>query len=138
MDTTPDKTMKFLTPKLIKQLLQYGTVGLCALAVDVGTFLTLRAVGVDLVPANVLARLAGAITAYSGNHLWTFSQPTNAADWARSSWRYALVWVAITLLSTSMLASLTHFGAPEAPAKLGIEMLMPLLNFFIARRWVFR
>jgi putative flippase GtrA len=130
--------MKFLTPKLIKQLLQYGTVGLCALAVDVGTFLTLRAVGVDLVAANVLARLAGAITAYSGNHLWTFSQPTKTADWLRSSWRYALVWVAVTLLSTSLLASLTRFGAPEAPAKLGIEMLMPLLNFFIAQRWVFR
>jgi putative flippase GtrA len=122
---------------LIKQLLQYGTVGLSALAVDVGTFLLLRAAGLDLVPSNVIARFAGAVTAYTGNHLWTFSQAVKASDWARSSWRYTLVWVAVTLLSTFLLTTLTRFGAPEAPSKLGVEMLMPLLNFFIARRWVF-
>ncbi len=124
--------------ELVKQLLQYGTVGLCALGVDVGTFLALRAVGVELVQANVLARLAGAITAYTGNHLWTFSQPAKAADWLRSSWRYALIWAAVTLLSTVLLSTLTRFGAPETLSKLGVELLMPLLNFFFARRWVFR
>jgi putative flippase GtrA len=127
-----------MKPSLFKQLLQYGTVGLCALGVDVGTFLVLRAAGVDLIPANVLARFAGAITAYSGNHLWTFSQSTKAADWASSSWRYALVWVGVTLLSTFLLTTLTRFGATEAPSKLGVELLMPVLNFFIARRWVFK
>lgn len=123
---------------LIKQLLQYGTVGLCALGVDVGTFMLLRVAGLDLVPSNVIARFAGAVTAYSGNHLWTFSQAVKASDWARSGWRYALVWVAVTMLSTFLLRTLTRFGAPEAPSKLGVEMLMPLLNFFIARWWVFK
>jgi putative flippase GtrA len=130
--------MKLLNPALLKQLLQYVSVGLCALGVDVGTFMLLRSVGIDLVAANVLARLAGAITAYSGNHLWTFSRSAKTADWLRSSWRYAVVWVAVTLLSTFLLSTLTRFGAPEALSKLGVEMLMPLINFFIARRWVFR
>ncbi len=123
---------------LIKQLAQYGTVGVVALGVDVGTFLALRSIGVDLVPGNVLARFAGATTAYCGNFLWTFSRPAEATTWLRSGWRYTLVWVAVTLLSTFLLSSLTRLGAPEAPSKLGIEMLMPLLNFFIARRWVFK
>lgn len=127
-----------MKPSFIKQLLQYGTVGVFALGVDVGTFLALRALGLDLVPSNVMARLAGAIAAYSGNHLWTFSQPAAMSDWLRSSWRYALVWVGVTLLSTTLLTGLTRIGAPETPSKLGIEMLMPLINFFIARRWVFR
>jgi putative flippase GtrA len=123
---------------LIRQLFQYGTVGLCALGVDVGTFLGLRAVGVDLIYANVVARFAGAIAAYSGNHLWTFAQPTKLNDWVRSSWRYAIVWVGVTFLSTFLLTALTKLGAPEALSKIGVEMVMPLINFFIARRWVFQ
>ena len=105
-----------MKPSFIKQLLQYGTVGVFALGVDVGTFLALRALGLDLVPSNVMARLAGAIAAYSGNHLWTFSQPVAMSDWLRSSWRYALVWVGVTLLSTTLLTGLTRIGAAESDA----------------------
>jgi putative flippase GtrA len=123
---------------LILQLLKYGTVGLCALAIDVQTFLLLRHAGIDLVSSNVSARFAGAVTAYCGNHLWTFSQSAKSSDWVRSSWRYVLVWTAVTLLSTFLISTLTSFGAPEAPSKLIVEMAMPLLNFFIARRWIFK
>jgi putative flippase GtrA len=93
---------------------------------------------VSLVSANVLARLAGATAAYSGNYLWTFAQPPKLADWLRSSWRYALLWIGATFLSTFLLTSLTKVGANETASKLGVELLMPVLNFFIARRWVFR
>lgn len=127
-----------MKPSLIKQLVQYGTVGVFALGVDVGTFLVLRAMDIDLVPANVLARLAGAVAAYSGNYLWTFARPPKLSDWLRSSWRYALLWIGATLLSTFLLTALTKMGAHETASKLGVEMLMPVLNFFVARRWVFR
>ena len=123
---------------LIKQLMQYGTVGVFALGVDVGTFLGLRAVGVDLVPANVCARFAGAVAAYSGNYLWTFAKPAKLTDWLNSSWRYALLWVGATLLSTFLLSTPIRFGANETVSKLGVEMLMPVLNFLMARRWVFK
>lgn len=127
-----------MKPTLIKQLFQYGVVGVLALGVDVATFLVLRAMGVDLVPANVLARLAGAIAAYSGNHLWTFAQPPKLSGWLSSSWRYALLWIGATLLSTFLLTVLTKMGANETASKIGVEMLMPVLNFFVARHWVFR
>jgi len=124
--------------KLIKQFAQYVTVGVCALGVDVGTFTLVRSWGLDLVSANVLARFAGAVTAYTGNFLWTFEQPKNRADWLRTSWRYAAVWVGATSISTLMLSALTHFGLPETPSKLGVEMVMPFLNFLVARVWVFK
>lgn len=123
---------------LIKQLLQYGTVGVLSLGVDVGIFTTLRALDVGLVPANVVARFSGAVAAYSGNFLWTFSRPSKLDGWLRSSWRYALLWVGATLLSTFLLTVLTSAGANETASKLGVEIFMPLLNFFIARHWVFR
>jgi putative flippase GtrA len=127
-----------MTRQLFKQLLQYGTVGLCALGVDVGVFTLLRGLGAELVTANVVARLMGAVTAYSGNHLWTFAQARAAADWWQSSWRYAVLWAGMTGLSTMLLSGLVRFGAPETLSKLGVEMLMPLLNFLISRYWVFR
>ena len=127
-----------MTRQLFKQLLQYGTVGLCALGVDVGVFTLLRGLGAELVTANVVARLMGAVTAYSGNHLWTFAQARAAADWWQSSWRYAVLRAGMTGLSTMLLSGLVRFGAPETLSKLGVEMLMPLLNFMFSRYWVFR
>ena len=123
---------------LFKQMLQYGTVGLFALGVDVAVFVLLRGLGTDLVAANVLARLMGAVTAYLGNHVWTFAQARSVADWQRTGWRYALLWAGMTGLSTVLLSALVQFEAPETLSKLGVEMLMPLLNFLISRYWVFR
>ncbi len=123
---------------VLKQFLQYGTVGVFALGVDVGIFTLLRAMDVGLVPANVLARFFGAVAAYTGNYLWTFARPQNLADWLRSSWRYAALWVAATLISTVLLSALTKIGVNETVSKIGVEMLMPVLNFFISRHWVFR
>jgi hypothetical protein len=60
------------------------------------------------------------------------------ADWLRTSWRYAAVWVGATTLSTLLLSSLTHFGLNETWSKLGVEMAMPFLNFIVARLWVFK
>lgn len=127
-----------MKPHFFKQLLQYGALGLFALGVDVAVFMLLRGLGTELVTANVLARLMGAVTAYLGNHLWTFAQARAAADWQRSGWRYAVLWAGMTGLSTLLLSALVQFGAPETLSKLGVEMLMPLLNFLISRYWVFR
>ncbi|MEI8326647.1 MAG: GtrA family protein [Betaproteobacteria bacterium] len=127
-----------MKPKIVKQILQYGTVGVFALGIDVGTFLLLRGMDFGIVPSNVLARLAGAIAAYCGNFLWTFSRSPIRAELLRSIWRYALLWVGATLVSTLLLTGLTKVGANERASKLGVEMLMPVLNFVISRHWVFR
>jgi putative flippase GtrA len=124
--------------KLIKQFLQYGTVGVCALGVDVGTFTLARSMGLDLVSANVLARFIGAVTAYAGNFLWTFEQASNMSDWLRTSWRYAAVWVGATAISTALLSILTQIGFNETGSKLAVELTMPFLNFIVAKLWVFK
>ncbi len=123
--------------KLIRQFMQYGTVGVLALGVDVGTFTLVRAMNMDLVSSNVLARFVGAATAYTGNFLWTFKQAPQLAQWLRSSWRYAALWAGVTLISTLLLQMLTGWGLNETACKLGIEMTMPFLNFVMARVWVF-
>ena len=126
-----------MNEKLIKQFLQYGTVGICALGVDVGTFTLVRTLNVDMVSANVLARFVGAVAAFTGNFLWTFAQPHQLSGCLRSSWRYAALWAIVTLTSTLVLSVLTSIGIHETVSKIGVEMLMPILNFLMARRWVF-
>ena len=123
---------------LIRQLVRYAVVGGVSLGVDVGLFLLSRSVGLDLVSCNVLARLAGAVTAYTGNFLWTFSAQSHARFLGATSVRYAVLWVVSTALSTLALGGLIHLGLPEAVGKLCVELSMPLLNFAISRLWVFR
>lgn len=124
--------------KLIKQFLKYGLVGVVALGVDVGTFTLSRAFNLDLVSANVLARFAGALAAYTGNFLWTFDQTRKLDDWLQTSWRYAAVWVGATTVSTLLLRMLINFEFNETLCKLAVELMMPFINFIVVRLWVFR
>lgn len=124
--------------QFFKQVFKYVAVGLVALAVDVASFTLIRYWGADLIVANTGARFMGAVTAYSGNHLWTFSQSKQATHWLRTSWRYVLVWVLATMLSTFLLNTLVNFGLQETLSKLGVEMMMPMLNFLVSRYWVFQ
>lgn len=124
--------------KLAKQFSKYGTVGIVAVGVDVATFTLVRALNLDLVSANVLARFAGAVAAFMGNFLWTFDQTRKLDDWLQTSWRYAAVWVAATATSTLILSILIKFELNETLCKLAVELLMPILNFMVVRLWVFR
>lgn len=127
-----------MTPSACKQFMRYGLVGGLALGADVGSFLLLRSMAVELVSANVLARLVGAITAHSGNFLWTFEQRPRLHDWLGSLRRYAVLWFGATLLSSLLLNGLTKVGAGETASKLSVELFIMALNFFISRHWVFR
>jgi putative flippase GtrA len=124
--------------QLIKQIFQYGLVGVTALGVDVGVFTLCRMWGADLLVANTAARFAGAVTAYTGNYLWTFSQKAHAKDWVKTSWRYVVIWVGATTLSTVLINTLINVGLTETYAKLAVEMALPILNFLLSRYWVFK
>ena len=121
----------------LQQFLKYGVVGVGSLCVDVGVFTLARLFGLDLILANVLARLAGAVAAYLGNFLWTFGQTPSQSQWLRSSWRYAVLWVGATVLSTLLLDTLIRSGINETVSKVAVEAVTPFINFFIARVWVF-
>lgn len=123
--------------QIVRQFIKYGSVGLVALGVDVGVFTLCRAIHMDLVTSNVIARLAGALTAYTGNFLWTFDQTRKLEEWLRLSWRYAAVWVGATTLSTVLLRLLVDIGFHETMSKLAVEVTMPFINFVVVRAWVF-
>ena len=123
---------------LIRQVFKYGTVGILSLGVDVGVFTLARHLQVELFFANTLARLSGALTAYSGNYLWTFSKPQLVKKWLKTSWKYTLLWAFTTTVSTLLINTLMEYSTNETVAKICVELLMPVMNFVIARYWVYR
>jgi putative flippase GtrA len=123
---------------LLKHFATYISVGLVALAVDVSVFAITRRWGLDLWVANPVARFAGAVTAYTLHHRWTFKQTTDLSSWWASAWRYVLLWVTATTLGTLGVQWLTRWGLQEILAKILVEGSLPIFNFLIARAWVFR
>jgi putative flippase GtrA len=129
---------RFFHSLFFRQLLRYGVVGVGSLGVDVGLFMLLRLAGLDLVSCNVLARLVGALAAYSGNFLWTFEGQHRSRFWGGATLRYAVLWAGSTALSTLGLTALVAMQVPESYAKLAVELSMPLFNFVVSRLWVFK
>lgn len=129
---------RILNWPLFRQLLRYGTVGVVSLGMDVGLFVMLRSLGLDIVTCNVLARLVGAFVAYAGNFLWTFGGQTRSRFWGGATLRYGLLWFGSTALSTWGLTALVALQLPEPLAKLLMELSMPLFNFLVSRLWVFK
>lgn len=123
---------------LLRQLFRYGVVGVVSLGVDVGLFMLLRLAGLDIVSCNVLARLVGALAAYSGNFLWTFEARPRSRFLGGATLRYAALWAGSTAMSTLGLTALVALQVPESYAKLGVELSMPLFNFVVSRLWVFK
>jgi putative flippase GtrA len=123
---------------LLWQLLRYASVGVVGLGVDVGLFMLTRHMGLDIVSCNVLARLAGAFTTYTGNFLWTFGEQPRSRFLGETSIRYAVLWVGATVVSTLTLSYLIQLGLSEPLVKVGVELSMPLFNFVVSKRWVFK
>ena len=123
---------------LFRQLMKYGLVGGLALGVDVFTFVLMRKMGVDILTTNILARFAGAVSAFFGNSVWTFSnQLSGQSAWPRIT-RYVAQWVAATSVSSLLLNLLVGSGGNEVHMKTCVELVIVGVNFLIAKYWVFR
>ena len=121
-----------------QQFMRYVAVGLLALLLDVGCFMLLRVAAQDLALANIAGRTVGALAAYAGNYIWTFISHNPQKTMVQSAWRYALWWLVATALSTLLLPAVVALTASEPVAKLALEAVLVVLNFMVARHWVYR
>lgn len=94
---------------LFRQGSQFMMIGALQLAVDCGIFIAATAAGMPAVPANLLGRIGGAMLGFWLNGRYTFAQQGDARlGWQRFC-RFALMWLALTVIST--WAALDH-GKP--------------------------
>ena len=94
--------------------------------------------GLSLELANVCGRVTGALLGFWLNGTITFSSQQRLGR--RQLLRFALAWVALTLVSTWAVGQVGHRVGLEAAwlAKPLVEAALAVVSFFISRHWIYR
>lgn len=125
---------------MLRQALLYGVVGGIQLLVDWACFVALTLLGVPVAPANVLARISGALMGYWLNGRITFSRAGQSVLNRASAIRFVVFWLLTTALSTTGVYLLDAEQGRLA-AWLGKPLLdaaLAVAGFLASRYWIFR
>lgn len=125
---------------LLQQAPRYVVAGILQLLLDWLLFVALTALGVAAAPANLAGRVSGALLGFWLNGRWTFAQEGRPRLGWRRLLRFAVVWLALTLASTWLVAAVASgLGLKQAwLAKPLVEGTLALLAFFLWRHVVYR
>lgn len=125
---------------LLRQGSQFVVVGLVQLALDWLVFVIATALGVPVVPGNLLGRISGAVLGFGLNGRFTFAHEGGARlGWRRFGYFMAM-WIPLTALSTWLVALTSHsLGLQWAwLAKPLVEALLAVVSFFLSRHLIYR
>lgn len=124
----------------MQQAPRYVVAGILQLLLDWLLFVALTALGVAAAPANLAGRVSGALLGFWLNGRWTFAQEGRPRLGWRRLLRFAVVWLALTLASTWLVAAVASgLGLKQAwLAKPLVEGTLALLAFFLWRHVVYR
>lgn len=129
---------------VVRQLLLYGVVGGAQLLLDYAVFVGLTAVGLAVIPANLIGRVSGACVGYFLNRHITFAnvdQDRRHGRHERSRMvRFAVAWIGLTIVGTAavqLLASWTDLKVAWI-AKPIIDGLLAVVGFLLSRYWIYR
>jgi putative flippase GtrA len=129
---------------LLCEFARFCFVGLCSTAIDLGTFVFLRTLGLIRLPANTLSFVLAVTTSFSLNRCWTF-RALDRGPIGRQYLSFFIVNVVGFLLNTTILQILAHVletaGAPSRRAemfgKLAATPIVAVWNFSASRSWAF-
>ncbi len=125
---------------LLRQAVSYGVVGGLQLLADWAWFVALTALGLGVVPANLVARVAGAMLGFWLNGRFTFASEGRPSLGGARFARFVAAWIPITALSTLGVHLLDAQQGLWA-AWLGKPLLdaaLAGLGFVLARYWIYR
>lgn len=126
---------------MIRQVVGFGLVGGLQLLLDWACFVALTALGVAVLPANLVGRVAGASLGFWANGRFTFAKPGEPPRLGRRRLlRYVLFWLAMSALSTLAVMGLDQLHGLHA-AWLGkplVDALLAAMGFLAAKYWIYR
>ncbi|MBJ7516129.1 MAG: GtrA family protein [Stenotrophomonas sp.] len=125
---------------LLRQGGSYLVVGLLQLLLDWCVFVAVTALGVPVVPGNVIARACGMLLGFWLNGRYTFAEAgRQRLGWTRFA-RFITLWAVLTVLSTVLVSVADQaLGLRYAwLAKPLVEGALAALSFLMMRRLVFR
>ena len=125
---------------LIRQGTSFVIVGLIQLALDWAVFSALYALGLAVTPANIVGRLSGACLGFWLNGVATFRDDAGARLGRQRLWRFILVWLALTGISSVLMQEVALRLGAHAPylAKPVVEAIMAVFSFLLARHYIYR
>ena len=126
---------------MIRQVVGFGLVGGLQLLLDWACFVALTALGVAVLPANLVGRVAGASLGFWANGRFTFAKPGEPPRLGRRRLlRYVLFWLAMSVLSTLAVMGLDQLHGLHA-AWLGkplVDAVLAAMGFLAAKYWIYR
>jgi putative flippase GtrA len=129
------------TPRpLWQQGLGYGLVGAAQLVLDWLVFFVLTSLGLQVAPANVAGRVAGATAGFWLNGALTFRRGGQARlGWPRLR-RFAVAWTVFTVIGTLAVAFVDREAGLRGAwmAKPAIDVVLAALGFVASRYWIYR
>ncbi len=117
----------------------YTAIGLLQWLVEYGLMLALSEWVMPVAPANVIGRICGAMLGFWLNGKWTFAGDGTHVG-RRALTRFVLMWVALTVLNTWIVAFLDdQFGLRTAQLfKPGADLVSGGIGFLLSRHWVYK
>ncbi len=117
----------------------YLLIGGIQWLVDWGVLVLLTHLGMAVVPANILGRVAGALLGYWLNGKLTFAGEDTAIGRTQLL-RFVAMWLCTSAISTWSLGSIdAAVGLKWAwLAKPGVEGVLGVFGFLLSRHWVYR
>ena len=125
---------------LLKQGLGYGLVGFLQLIVDWLFFMGATAIGVATIPANLAARVLGAVLGFWLNRVITFRYNSGSRLGWRRFFRFLASWTAMSILSTLAVYLVDSTAGLKWAwaAKPLIDASLAALGFLASRYWIFK
>ena len=125
---------------LLRQGMAYGLAGGMALLLDWASFVALTWLGMPSIPANVLARLAGALLAYLLNGVFTFRDAEGSKLGGRRFGRYVATWCLMTFASTWAIQAIEQGAGLQWAwlAKPAVEGVLAAITFVVYRAWIYK
>lgn len=118
----------------------YGVIGALQLLVDWSLFVLLTAIGMPVAGGNLAARVGGACLGFWLNGRYTFAGPEGSRANGRALWRFALVWLTLTVLSTVAVVAVARWLGLHGAwlAKPLVDAALAVAGFAAARWWIYR
>ena len=117
----------------------YLLIGGIQWLLDWGVLVLLTHLGMAVVPANIVGRIAGALLGYWLNGRLTFAGDDTTIGRTQLL-RFIAMWLCTTVISTWSLGSIdAAVGLKWAwLAKPAVELVLGVVGFVLSRHWVYR